>query len=808
MICGCRKPPDPQAVHDKIALDIQQGDLNSALLAVNRASEQFAGKSESWDWRFRVLKAQILLSQSSPKEALSVLHNNLPPSLATTDVAVRKHKYEGIAHIYAQEFEESEKDFADAENLATSFQPQLLCEVLNSRGTLEVDQKKYAKAEATFKQALQLARRERNQREEASILGNSARLSTSQEHFDQAIDQNQAALDLSRTLGLQSQIATILGNLGWAYFQLGNFDNALLYYRQAQETSEKNSLTGYSAYWLTGIANVNYANHDHMSAERDFNKALEVGRKLDDKETITECLNELSRIALETGRVELAEKYDQEALELEDSGLDHFGRLESRLLSGRVEASKRNFVQAEAVFHTVMLEPSIETSLKWEAQARLAKLYDDEGLTQKAEFEYQKSIDTIESARASVIRDESRLTFLASGIEFYEDYLGFLIKHDRKDEALRIAELSRARTLAQGLAATTQVGSVPVRRIRPQRIAQKWKSTLLFFWIGQKQSYLWVITPLKTHCLKLPKASEIDPVLKSFREALLGPRDVLEAGNTDGKKLYEILVQPVIKLIPKGSRVILLPDANLYRLNFETLIVPEPKPHYWIEDVTLATASSLTLLDSSTSRTLARQKNLLLIGNTIPPSVEFSKLPQAPEEMRKVAQYFLAQNRRVLEGEQATPTGYIESNSGQFTYLHFVTHGIASHTRPLESAVILSNDGGSFKLYGREIIKHRLNAELVTISACNGSGTRAYSGEGLVGLSWAFLRAGAHNVIGALWEVSDSSTPKLMNELYGELAKGHDPASALRTAKLSLLHSQGVYRKPFYWAPFQLYTGS
>jgi len=63
-------------------------------------------------------------------------------------------------------------------------------------------------------------------------------------------------------------------------------------------------------------------------------------------------------------------------------------------------------------------------------------------------------------------------------------------------------------------------------------------------------------------------------------------------------------------------------------------------------------------------------------------------------------------------------------------------------------------------------------------------------------------------VIGALWEVSDASTPRLMNELYGELAKGHDPASALRTAKLSLLHSKDVYRKPFYWAPFQLYAGS
>ena len=125
--------------------------------------------------------------------------------------------------------------------------------------------------------------------------------------------------------------------------------------------------------------------------------------------------------------------------------------------------------------------------------------------------------------------------------------------------------------------------------------------------------------------------------------------------------------------------------------------------------------------------------------------------------------------------------------------------------------MILSLEGDSYKLYARDIVQHRLNASLVTISACNGAGTRAYSGEGLVGLSWAFLRAGAHNVIGALWEVSDASTPQLMDAFYRELFQGKDPAAALREAKLGLLRSadpDSVFRKPFYWAPFQLYAGS
>jgi CHAT domain-containing protein len=76
-----------------------------------------------------------------------------------------------------------------------------------------------------------------------------------------------------------------------------------------------------------------------------------------------------------------------------------------------------------------------------------------------------------------------------------------------------------------------------------------------------------------------------------------------------------------------------------------------------------------------------------------------------------------------------------------------------------------------------------------------------------VGLAWAFLRAGAHNVIGALWEVSDTSTPRLMGDLYQGLQNGSPPSAALRNAKLALLHSQGEYRKPFFWAPLQIYTG-
>ena len=178
--------------------------------------------------------------------------------------------------------------------------------------------------------------------------------------------------------------------------------------------------------------------------------------------------------------------------------------------------------------------------------------------------------------------------------------------------------------------------------------------------------------------------------------------------------------------------------------------------------------------------------------------------------MRIVRRYFPTGDEQVLDRGQATANAYLASRPEQFSYIHFVAHGTASLSDPLDSAVVLSPstaDGG-YKLYARDVIAHPLRAELVTVSTCKGAGARAYTGEGMVGLSWAFLRAGANNVIGALWDVSDSSTPQLMDTMYAQLTKGNSPDAALREAKLSLLHSGGVYRRPIYWAAFQLYTGS
>jgi CHAT domain-containing protein len=438
-----------------------------------------------------------------------------------------------------------------------------------------------------------------------------------------------------------------------------------------------------------------------------------------------------------------------------------------------------------------------------------------------ADGEYRAALATFEADRSSLTRNDLKLPFSNNAAGIYDDYVHFLVTQKKIDEALRWADYSRARTLSEGLGLLSQDA---VRRGKQKRlfeppalnartIAERSRGTLLFYWLGEKQSYLWAITPQKTQLFLLPPAAEIDSSVGRYRRSLNGPRDVLEAANEDGRALYRTLVEPAKTLLPKGARVFIIPDGSINNLNFETLIVDEAKPHYWIEDADVINASSLRVLAASFIRENPHKqkppRKLLLIGDSVAPNKEYPELPRAGQQMASVARHFPVQ-QQVYQRAQATPAAYLKSNPEQYSHIHFVAHGTASRLSPLDSAIVLSKpaiESGSFKLYARDIIRHPLHADLVTISACYSAGERAYSGEGLVGLAWAFLRAGSHNVIASLWDVTDASTEQLMDRFYDELDKGASLDMALRTAKLSLLHGT-AFHNPFYWAPFQLYTGS
>ena len=264
--------------------------------------------------------------------------------------------------------------------------------------------------------------------------------------------------------------------------------------------------------------------------------------------------------------------------------------------------------------------------------------------------------------------------------------------------------------------------------------------------------------------------------------------------------------------------MLIVPDASLYALNFETLPAPGSDcrlqtadcrlqgRHYLIEDFEIAVAPSLAMLDTHWAPAAAPTRSLLLIGNAIARAPEFPGLKFAGAEMASVARHFPAGAVASFEGARAVPAAYRESMPDRFSHVHFTAHATANLDSPLDSAVILSGPDAAFKLYARDVAALPLNAELVTVSACRSAGERTYSGEGLVGFAWAFLRGGARRVVAGLWDVDDKSTAELMDGFYTGLAAGEPAGTALRAAKLTLLRRDGPTAKPYYWAPFELFT--
>ncbi|HUR81767.1 MAG TPA: CHAT domain-containing protein, partial [Thermoanaerobaculia bacterium] len=393
--------------------------------------------------------------------------------------------------------------------------------------------------------------------------------------------------------------------------------------------------------------------------------------------------------------------------------------------------------------------------------------------------------------RMEITTPDLRFAFLNTAAYMFDEYVDFLVRIGDVTGALMVTESSRAQSLEEGL----NLG----KTIDPPSIARNNNATILSYWLGRTRSLVWVITPSAVTVYPLPPDTKIEDAARLYREQLLGARGTPERGAAAATTLYTMLVPRVA--FAKNARVMIVPDGQLNTLNFETLMPRAGR--YWIEDVVLREAPSLQLIARG-AKSAAAPRSLLLVGDA-PAVGAFPKLKHASVEMNKVAAKFA--DHKILREENATPGNYLLAAREKFDVQHFVAHGTASSLRPLDSAIILAapDAGGSYRLLARDIMKQSLDARLVTISSCHGVGTRTYAGEGVVGLAWAFLKAGADQVIAALWEVNDSATPELMETMYGEIRKGRDPADALREAKLRLIRA---HRKPLYWAPFVLYAGT
>ena len=828
LACGlaCGHRSSPQAAYDHAYTDFVHGDLKQSQDQAHRGRERFRDSGPEWAWRFRILEAESLLWRGMYGDALTLLNSPaIPPQNRDSQIEILA--IEGAALAHQHRFLEADERLGRATRMCHAFSEAGCGDAIRAAGVLAVQRGQINSANQLFAQSLEFSRTHNDRLLAATALLNLGLTSLREEHFDAAIDWSEAAYQSSVDLGANDIVQMALGNLGWAYYNLGDSEKSLdLSLQAANRAIQVGDVYG-QLLWITNAGYVYASRGDLTLAKQSYSTGLGLASKINGREDIYNAMRALALVSVESDDLNEARKYSERAIALAQSDNNRLNELYPLLVKGLIAARSNDGANAERIFHEVDQDKNANASLKWRSEHALAQLYENENRSGEADREYRAALSTFESARSTLQRNDSKLPFSNNASRIYDDFVHFLVARGKTDEALRWADYSRARTLAEGLGLLAKNSAAAPTALDVHAIAHRAHGTILFYWLGKRQSYLWAATPQKTALFTLPPGPKIDAAVQRYRKALSGPQDVLESKNADGQWLWGTLIAPAQALLKKDTRVFIIPDGSLNNLNFETLLAPATTPdgstHFWIEDTTIANAGSLQLLgaaqrDARQNQIHSTQKdhrNLLLIGNSVSPNNKYPELPRAATQLESVARHFAPSDVNLFTRERATPASYLDSAPENFAYIHFVAHGMANRLSPLDSAIVLSKpasskdeaSGEAFKLHARDIMPHHLRARLVTISACYGAGDRWYSGEGLVGLSWAFLHAGAHNVVAALWDASDASTVQLMDKFYDELGKGASPDAALRAAKLSLLHSQG-FHNPFYWAPFQLYTGS
>lgn len=325
--------------------------------------------------------------------------------------------------------------------------------------------------------------------------------------------------------------------------------------------------------------------------------------------------------------------------------------------------------------------------------------------------------------------------------------------------------------------------------------------------------------------------------VRSFRDAITQRKSLNEI-NAQGAALYQQLLSAVLQN-ESISNLVIVPDGPLSYLPFEAL---QTKKSYLIENYTVKYLPSASIyLFIEAPHRLTNNDLLALAGSgfeseqnaasSSSSQASFASLPSTLLEVDAIAKNFALS--KVLKNEDVTEANLKSHDLSHFRFIHFATHANVDEVNPSRSGLLLSKKMEVETLFGedghlnsREISNLRLNADLVTLSACNTGMGKLVTGEGLIGLQRSFLSAGASAVMVSLWSVFDKSTSVFMDSFYDHLLT-HEAeeynlwsqtlewfgfykhplidykTKAIRDAKLTLI-DHPYYNHPVHWAPFIL----
>ena len=373
------------------------------------------------------------------------------------------------------------------------------------------------------------------------------------------------------------------------------------------------------------------------------------------------------------------------------------------------------------------------------------------------------------------------------------------------------------------------------------------QSALIEYFVGKDSIFIIAITTDRFEIIPIVKNPAFDQHIFGVREGIT--QQDFQPYTDAAFALFQTLLLPIKDLIETKDLVI-IPDEALSFLPFEALLTALPditskiKDYrtlpYLIQQHQISYAYSATLLLETLHRQRSIPKqNYLAFAPVFQEGVtsgtrsaefistyqrsevnspsSFGALPSSREEVLSIQELFSKKNGFLKRWFGDKNPVFLDANASEealktqplsnYRYLHFATHGFVNTKNPELSGLLLAPDSSRNEdgiLHLGEIYNLQLNADLVTLSACETGLGKIARGEGLIGLTRGFIYAGAQNLLVSLWQVNDGSTAGLMTDFYSHMLDGQNKATSLRLAKLNMIDNDPVYAHPQYWASFVL----
>ncbi|MEB3215863.1 MAG: tetratricopeptide repeat protein [Nostocales cyanobacterium 94392] len=725
---------------------------------------------------------------------------------------------------------------------------------------IHAQQGKFTKAVDYYQQALILVRETNNQSEQAVILGNLAIAYKTLGNYVQAIETNQQSLQILQKIGNRQDEGIVFKNLGNVYEALGDYDNAITSYEKSLQIARETKNQRVEGTTLSNLGQI-YANQgEYQKAIAIFQDSLNISSAINDTSGQASTLINLGSTYHFLGQRDKAiENYQQSLKLVQDIG-DKQRELQALGSLGLAHEDLQDYPQA-----IIYLKDSLAIAKEIgdpEAQAmglnNLGHVLFTAGKLEEAEKTLRDAVKLLDGMRPG-LSDSYQVSIFDTQVHSYNLLQQILIAANKPEAALEATEQGRARAFVELLAGRFAEKNQSINTKHPsvdkiREIAREQNATLVeysivpdddFKFLGKQRGrgaelFIWVVKPTgeidfrKVDLKPLWKHNlTLDDLVNSSRCLVKGiicqqqAQNILQLGEEKNseyialRKLYKILIEPIADLLPKDAtaKVIFIPQESLFLTPFAALQDEDGK--YLIEKHTILTAPAIQVLDlTRKQKNRLKQQNItdlkpLIVGNPIMPKVslngeepqQLAVLPESEIEAIEIAKML---QQEAIIGSQATKTN-VKNQLSKATLIHLATHGLLEY-RSSDSSSSLQGLGipGAIALTpsetddglltAAEIFDLRLVASLVVLSACD-TGVGRITGDGVIGLSRAFISAGTPSVLVSLWTVPDEKTRLLMTAFYQELQQNPDKAIALRTAMLQLME---FGFEPLDWAGFTL----